>query len=80
MPEEHYLVLDMIVEFCTIVAKYADPPVANKMHSRNLAIVFGPTVIRSRNVAEDFMNAAALPNIFANIIDHYSEIFAKNPK
>ena len=43
-------------------------------------------VIPVMRIAEDFPDTkftvidGMLPNIFANIIDHYSEIFAKNPK
>ena len=72
LPFENYKSLKVLVEFCV---KIAENESANMMGSRNLGIVFGPTVLRNRDPYVDFSNAAAHAQIFKTMVDFCPQLF-----
>ncbi|XP_013395550.1 rho GTPase-activating protein 1-like isoform X2 [Lingula anatina] len=73
LPEENYFVLKYILEFITWVAAKAD---LNMMTALNLAIVFGPNLIWSRNQAS-IASLTQINSFTKLLIDHFEELFTK---
>lgn len=60
-------------------ARIAADEETNKMNSRNLGIVFGPTVMRSRDPYIDFSNSAVHALLFRYIVDNTDEVMSAPP-
>ena len=74
LPPIHYESFKLLVKFCHKITEHED---VNKMNSRNLGIVFGPTVMRNRDPYIDFANAAAHTHLFRVLVDNYHHYFEK---
>ncbi|CAH8650781.1 unnamed protein product [Schistosoma rodhaini] len=73
LPDDNYEILNFLIRFLTEVTTYSQQ---NKMNAANLAVVFGPSLIWSRNQAS--LTAIDVINAFTQIlITHYECIFTK---
>ncbi|CAI2733659.1 unnamed protein product [Schistosoma spindalis] len=73
LPDDNYEILNYLIRFLTEVTTYSQQ---NKMNAANLAVVFGPSLIWSRNQAS--LTAIDVINAFTQIlITHYECIFTK---
>ncbi|KAK3855669.1 hypothetical protein Pcinc_037946 [Petrolisthes cinctipes] len=72
LPEDNYLVLKFIVNFLSKVMDRSD---LNKMTASNLAVVFGPNLVRPRG-GHMSLNAIAPINLFVELmLQHHHQIF-----
>lgn len=66
--------LTMIAAIATHLRTVASNAAENKMHSRNLALIFGPTLIRSpKGVVDDLRDATVQAEIILEILDAPAE-------
>ncbi|KAH8863023.1 Rho GTPase-activating protein [Schistosoma japonicum] len=73
LPDDNYEILNFLIRFLTEVTAYSQQ---NKMNAANLAVVFGPSLIWSRNQAS--LTTIGVINAFTQIlITHYEYIFIK---
>ncbi|CAH8594029.1 unnamed protein product [Schistosoma turkestanicum] len=73
LPDDNYEILNFLIRFLTEVTTYSQQ---NKMNAANLAVVFGPSLVWSRNQAS--LTAIGVINAFTQIlITHYESIFIK---
>ncbi|XP_045596961.1 rho GTPase-activating protein 1 isoform X4 [Procambarus clarkii] len=73
LPEDNYLVLKFLVNFLSKVMDRSD---LNKMTASNLAVVFGPNLVRPRG-GQMSLNAIAPINLFVEVMLTYPhQIFA----
>ncbi|CAH8639141.1 unnamed protein product [Heterobilharzia americana] len=73
LPDDNYEILNFLIRFLTEISMYSQQ---NKMNAANLAVVFGPSLIWSRNQAS--LTAMGVINAFTQIlITHYEYIFIK---
>ncbi|KAK8392258.1 hypothetical protein O3P69_017684 [Scylla paramamosain] len=72
LPEDNYLVLKFLVNFLSKVMDRSD---LNKMTASNLAVVFGPNLVRPRG-GQMSLNAIAPINLFVEVmLSHHHQIF-----
>ncbi|XP_069935781.1 rho GTPase-activating protein 8 isoform X1 [Cherax quadricarinatus] len=73
LPEDNYLVLKFLTNF---LAKVMDRSDLNKMTASNLAVVFGPNLVRPRG-GQMSLNAIAPINLFVEVmLSYHHQIFA----
>lgn len=72
LPDINKKCAKQLVQLCSQIA---DCQEINKMNSYNLGIVFGPTIMRSRDPYIDFSNSDAHAKMFKCMIDNISLIF-----
>ncbi|CAH1798595.1 unnamed protein product [Owenia fusiformis] len=71
LPEDNFLVLKYLIRFLNEVSTHSD---VNKMTASNIAIVFGPNLVWSKNQVS--LSALGHINLFTNIlIEQYIHIF-----
>eukprot|EP01135_Chromosphaera_perkinsii_P008610 Nk52_evm52s1401 gene=Nk52_evmTU52s1401 len=78
LPYCNYATLSYIISYLRYVASFSDE---NKMHVNNIAIVFGPTLLRSEN--EDDLSAAMADSgsqcaVVVKLVEHFDEVFEAN--
>eukprot|EP00013_Stygamoeba_regulata_P005138 CAMPEP_0177638968 /NCGR_PEP_ID=MMETSP0447-20121125/5771_1 /TAXON_ID=0 /ORGANISM="Stygamoeba regulata, Strain BSH-02190019" /LENGTH=867 /DNA_ID=CAMNT_0019140965 /DNA_START=273 /DNA_END=2876 /DNA_ORIENTATION=+ len=82
LPAINKAVLYRLLKFLLRVSKHAE---VNKMNPNNLAIVFGPNLLRTPNVAgemDSFLNPSIFKNVYAVVtvmIFHFDTIFDTAP-
>ena len=75
LPESNYFAMDILLNFCFKITEYEH---MNKMNSRNLGIVFGPTVMRAPDPMTDFQNAATHTILFKLLIENLPSLFVND--
>jgi len=65
LPPQNLVVLQHLVEFLSLVSDRSD---LNKMNEKNLALVFGPNLIRPREVSETVFNKVGAVNLFTECL------------
>lgn len=73
LPQINQQCTKQIILLCSRIADFKD---SNKMNSYNLGIVFGPTVMRSRDPYIDFSNSDLHAKLFQCLIDNNSFFFS----
>eukprot|EP01105_Mastigella_eilhardi_P024026 TRINITY_DN6175_c0_g1_i1.p1 TRINITY_DN6175_c0_g1~~TRINITY_DN6175_c0_g1_i1.p1 ORF type:complete len:820 (+),score=184.42 TRINITY_DN6175_c0_g1_i1:170-2461(+) len=71
LPWENKFTLQFLLDYLT---KVVDNSVVNLMTVHNVGVVFGPSVLRSRE--EDIASFSAINFVIETLITHYSEIFS----
>jgi len=72
LPDEHYYTLRVLMLHLFRVREHSEN---NLMTSRNLGVVFGPTLMRSRDPASEFSDMAGKALTVEWLVDHASSIF-----
>jgi hypothetical protein len=72
LPPQNLSCLKFLCEFLLKVAARSNQ---NKMDIRNIAIVFGPTVFRTRDGAEEFNDVIESSNLMSLILQNFETIF-----
>lgn len=73
LPPAHAEILQLIIRHLARVAAYSH---ANRMTSKNLAVVFSPTLIRDPDNSRDVIDMTVKNYSLAFLIDHVHEVFA----
>ena len=72
VPEVYYIVLKSVIEFLVKISKESE---SNKMTSKNLSLIFGPTIFNHQDI-EDMLRADNPATICTQyFIDNYDIIF-----
>lgn len=74
LPDDNYKLLKFIFEF---LVKILDRKDFNKMTASNLAIVFGPNLLWSKNHGLTLESAASINYFTAFILDNYKYVFVR---
>ncbi|KAG5642442.1 hypothetical protein DXG03_002789 [Asterophora parasitica] len=72
LPDEHYYTLRMLMLHLNRVRDQSE---INKMNARNLGVVFGPTLMRSRDPGAEFSDMAGKALSIEWLVDNAPEIF-----
>jgi Rho GTPase-activating protein 1 len=72
LPEQNFLVLKYLVNFLSMVN---DSSCLNKMTASNLAVVFGPNLIRSRDEMATLSRIGAINFFTEHMFSHGDDIF-----
>ncbi|KAF2074876.1 hypothetical protein CYY_003831 [Polysphondylium violaceum] len=80
IPADNRIVLTLLVDLLVKISEHSD---VNKMNSKNLSIVFGPTILKPRTPTTDrmaLMTETQLQcGIMQTFIEDFSYIFSENP-
>jgi len=74
LPPKHRDTLEYLIFHLYQVAEKRE---INKMHPKNIATVFAPTIMHSRNIDRELQDANARNEVVEFIIQHCDEIFAQ---
>ncbi|KAF8070211.1 signal transducer [Lyophyllum atratum] len=72
LPDEHYYTLRLLMLHLNRVRDRSE---INKMNARNLGVVFGPTLMRSRDLSAEFHDMAGKALSIEWLVDHAPSIF-----
>ena len=74
LPRENVILLSYLLIFLKMVSSFSE---SNKMTNANLAMIFGPNLIRSREESSEtsLMNASMATPILTLMMERYSECF-----
>lgn len=72
LPLENYKVLKYIISFLSRVMERSD---LNKMSAQNLAVVFGPNLVWSKDVAISLVSIVPINMFVQFLLQHQNEIF-----
>ncbi|KAG6862218.1 hypothetical protein C0995_002148 [Termitomyces sp. Mi166 len=72
VPDVHYYTLRMLMLHLHRVCDFAD---INKMNARNIGVVFGPTLMRSRDPAQEFNDMAGKALTIEWLVENAPRIF-----
>jgi SLIT-ROBO Rho GTPase activating protein len=75
LPMSSYLLLRYLFAFLNFVSAYSDE---NMMNPYNLAVCFGPTLLRVPNSKDQVYYQNYVNEVIKNLIIHYSKIFSNN--
>jgi Rho-type GTPase-activating protein 1/2 len=67
------MAMKSLLQFCHKITQFEE---LNKMTSRNLGIVFGPTVMRAPDPLTDLQNAASHTLLFKLFIENWESLFS----
>ncbi|KAG6813638.1 hypothetical protein H0H92_008874 [Tricholoma furcatifolium] len=73
LPDEHYYTLRMLMLHLHRVCEFAD---INKMNARNIGVVFGPTLMRSPDPAQEFSDMAGKALSVEWLVENAPRIFS----
>lgn len=74
LPDDNYQLLKYILSFLLLIVDRKD---LNKMTSSNLAIVFGPNLLWSRDQAASLTSTSAIIYFTEFLLDNFKQIFVK---
>ncbi|KAG6917422.1 hypothetical protein DXG01_002507 [Tephrocybe rancida] len=72
LPDEHYYTLRMLMLHLHHVRECED---VNKMNARNIGVVFGPTLMRSRDPAQEFSDMAGKALSIEWLVENAPQVF-----
>ncbi|KAG6864793.1 hypothetical protein C0991_007123 [Blastosporella zonata] len=75
LPDEHYYTLRMLMLHLHHVREYED---INKMNARNIGVVFGPTLMRPRDLTQEFTDMAGKALSVEWLVENAPQVF--NPQ